>query len=61
MAIPLTPPATNSALVRNITEPNDNKKDNRTGHEEVDVNAVMNGNIDNFLYSYLQQEAKNNG
>ncbi len=36
-------------------------KDNRTGYEEVDVNAVMNGSIDNFLYAYLQQEAKKNG
>ncbi len=36
-------------------------KDNRTNYEEVDVNAVMNGNIDNFLYAYLQQEAKKNG
>ena len=35
-------------------------KDNRTGHEEVDVNAVMNGQIDDFLYAYLQMEAKNN-
>ena len=35
-------------------------KDNRTGHEEVDVNAVMNGHIDDFLYAYLQMEAKNN-
>ena len=36
-------------------------KDNRTDYEEVDVNAVMNGAIDNFLYSYLQKEAKENG
>ena len=36
-------------------------KDNRTNYEEVDVEAVMNGNIDNFLYAYLQMEAKNNG
>ena len=36
-------------------------KDNRTNYEEVDVNSVMNGYIDNFLYAYLQQEAKNNG
>ena len=35
-------------------------KDNRTNYEEVDVNGVMNGNIDNFLYAYLQLEAKNN-
>ncbi len=36
-------------------------KDNRTDYEEVDVNAVMNGNIDNFLTAYLQKEAKENG
>ena len=35
-------------------------KDNRTDYEETDVYGVMNGNIDNFLYSYLQMEAKNN-
>ena len=35
-------------------------KDNRTNYEEVDVHGVMNGNIDNFLYAYLQMEAKNN-
>lgn len=35
-------------------------KDNRTGYEETDVNLVMNGNIDNFIYSYLQEEAKKN-
>ena len=35
-------------------------KDNRTNYEEVDVHSVMNGNIDNFLYAYLQMEAKNN-
>ena len=34
-------------------------KDNRTNYEEVDVYSVMNGNIDNFLYAYLQMEAKN--
>ena len=36
-------------------------KDNRTDYEEVDVNSVMNGYIDGFLYAYLQQEAKRNG
>lgn len=35
-------------------------KDNRTNYEETDVQSVMNGNIDNFLYQYLQMEAKNN-
>ena len=36
-------------------------KDNRTNFEVVDVEGVMNGNIDGFIYSYLQLEAKNNG
>lgn len=36
-------------------------KDNRTNYEEVDVEGVMNGSIDNFLYAYLQQEARKNG
>ena len=36
-------------------------KDNRTSYEEVDVQSVMNGNIDGFIYSYLQMEAKNKG
>ena len=36
-------------------------KDNRTKYEVVDVNAVMNGDIDGFIYAYLQEEAKNNG
>ena len=35
-------------------------KDNRTDYEEVGVEEVMDGNIDNFLYAYLQMEAKNN-
>ena len=35
-------------------------KDNRTNYEEVGVGEVMDGNIDNFLYAYLQMEAKNN-
>lgn len=33
-------------------------KDNRTNYEETDVNAVMNGAIDGFIYAYLQEEAK---
>lgn len=33
-------------------------KDNRTDFEMVDVNAVMNGDIEGFLYAYLQKEAK---
>ena len=35
-------------------------KDNRTGYEETDVNAVMNGATDNFIFAYLQMEAKKN-
>ena len=35
-------------------------KDNRTNFEVTDVGSVMNGNIDGFLYAYLQMEAKNN-
>ncbi len=33
-------------------------KDHRTNYEEADVNKVMDGEIDNFLYAYLQKEAK---
>ena len=35
-------------------------KDNRTNYEVTDVLGVMNGNIDGFLYAYLQMEARNN-
>ena len=35
-------------------------KDNRTNYEEVNVQNVMNGGIDGFIYAYLQMEAKNN-
>lgn len=35
-------------------------KDNRTNYEETDVTAIMNGEIDNFIYAYLQMEAKKN-
>ena len=35
-------------------------KDNRTKFEITDVQSVMNGNIDGFIYSYLRMEAKNN-
>ena len=35
-------------------------KDNRTSFEMSDVASVMNGNIDGFIYAYLQMEAKNN-
>lgn len=34
-------------------------KDNRTNFETADVQGVMNGNIDDFIYSYLRLEAKN--
>ena len=33
-------------------------KDNRTDYEEVDVENVMNGYIDGFIYAYLREEAK---
>ena len=33
-------------------------KDNRTDYEEVDVENVMNGDIDGFIYAYLREEAK---
>lgn len=36
-------------------------KDNRTDYEEVNVESVMNGNIDGFIYAYLQEEAKQHG
>ncbi len=35
-------------------------KDNRTSFEVTDVQSVMNGNIDGFIYAYLREEAKNN-
>ena len=35
-------------------------KDNRTSFEVTDVQSVMNGNIDGFIYAYLQMEAKKN-
>lgn len=36
-------------------------KDNRTDYEDTNVNSVMDGNLDGFIYSYLQKEAKKNG
>lgn len=35
-------------------------KDHRTGYEEGNVESVMDGSIDNFIYSYLEMEVKNN-
>ncbi len=35
-------------------------KDNRTEYEEVDVKGVMDGNLDGFIYSYLQKLSKDN-
>ena len=35
-------------------------KDNRTSFEVTDVQSVMNGGLDGFIYSYLRMEAKNN-
>ncbi len=36
-------------------------KDNRTDYENVDVNGVMDGDLDGFIYAYLEQEAKKHG
>ncbi len=36
-------------------------KDNRTNYEEYDIEKVMNGEIDGFLYAYLEMETKENG
>lgn len=36
-------------------------KDNRTDYENVDVDAVMDGDIDGFIYAYLEVEAKHHG
>lgn len=35
-------------------------KDHRTDYEEGNVDAVMDGSIDNFIYSYLEMDVKNN-
>ena len=35
-------------------------KDNRTSFEVTDVQSVMNGNLDGFIYAFLRMEAKNN-
>ena len=34
-------------------------KDNRTNYSESDVDAVMNGNLDGFIFSYLEMLARN--
>ena len=34
-------------------------KDNRTGEETSDVNGVMDGNVDRFMYSYLEMLSRN--
>ena len=33
-------------------------KDNRTNYEDGNVNAVMDGNIDEFIYAYLKSQVK---
>ena len=35
-------------------------KDNRTNFEVTDVQSVMNGSLDGFIYAFLRMEAKNN-
>ena len=35
-------------------------KDNRTSFEVTDVQSVMNGSLDGFIYAFLRMEAKNN-
>ncbi|MCI1245411.1 MAG: peptide chain release factor 2 [Bacilli bacterium] len=34
-------------------------KDNRTDYETADVSGVMDGDVDPFIYAYLEMEAKN--
>jgi len=34
-------------------------KDNRTNYSESDVDAVMDGEIDGFIFSYLELLARN--
>jgi peptide chain release factor 2 len=33
-------------------------KDNRTGHENGNISAVMDGEIDGFINAFLKQNAK---
>ncbi len=35
-------------------------KDNRTNCEDTQINKVMDGDLDRFIYSYLEKEAKTN-
>jgi peptide chain release factor 2 len=35
-------------------------KDNRTDYEEGNVQAIMDGDIDGFIFAYLEKEARNN-
>ncbi len=35
-------------------------KDNRTSYEDTQIDKVMDGDLDKFIYSYLEMEAKNN-
>ncbi len=35
-------------------------KDNRTNCEDTQIDKVMDGDLDKFIYSYLEMEAKNN-
>ena len=30
-------------------------KDNRTNYEDSNVNSILNGNLDEFIYAYLKQ------
>ncbi len=34
-------------------------KDNRTGYETSDINGTMDGNLDPFIFGYLEMEARN--
>ena len=36
-------------------------KDHRTNEETADVNGVMDGNIERFLYAYLEMESRGHG
>ena len=36
-------------------------KDHRTGYETADVDGVMDGDLDPFMYAYLEMESRNNG